>query len=230
MEYNVYCDESCHLEFDKSPVMVLGGIWYEADRTKEITKNINDIKKKYSISKFRELKWTKLSPALYSCYEELINYFFTDDDLHFRVLVVDNKDKYDSEKTQSFDEWYYKMYFQMLRGLIDPRERYNIYVDIKDTRSRNRIKKLHDVLCNSIYDFDHEKIQKIQAIRSENIAVMQILDILIGAVSYFCRGLASSESKNRMVELIKDRSGYTLLRTTFNREQKFNIFHFQLEE
>jgi hypothetical protein len=25
--YNIYCDESCHLENDKQEVMVLGAVW-----------------------------------------------------------------------------------------------------------------------------------------------------------------------------------------------------------
>lgn len=26
-EYTIYCDESCHLEHDKQPIMVIGGMW-----------------------------------------------------------------------------------------------------------------------------------------------------------------------------------------------------------
>lgn len=33
-EYNIYCDENCHLEHDRQPIMVIGCIWCpeEADR------------------------------------------------------------------------------------------------------------------------------------------------------------------------------------------------------
>jgi len=27
-EYNIYCDESCHLEHDRQPIMVIGGMWH----------------------------------------------------------------------------------------------------------------------------------------------------------------------------------------------------------
>ena len=64
--YNIYCDESCHLEFDNSPIMVLGAIWLPNDKNIEIKTRINEIKEKYGITKFRELKWTKLSPSLYN--------------------------------------------------------------------------------------------------------------------------------------------------------------------
>lgn len=32
--YNIYCDESCHLEHDRQKAMVLGGIWCPYDNRK----------------------------------------------------------------------------------------------------------------------------------------------------------------------------------------------------
>ena len=34
MEYNVYCDESCHLEHDNFPNMVIGGIYLDKNKKK----------------------------------------------------------------------------------------------------------------------------------------------------------------------------------------------------
>ena len=228
--YNVYCDESCHLEFDKSPIMVLGAIWVDIDKYENVTKRLNEIKWSYGVPSYRELKWTKVSTSLLHLYEQLIQYFFDDDDLHFRGLIVDNKTKFQHKITQSYDDWYFKMYFNTLRNIIDPSEKYNIYVDIKDTRSRKKELKLHDVICNSIYDFDHSHVLKIQSVRSDNIAIMQLVDLLIGALSYYSRGLTTSESKIRLIKLIQERSGYSLARSTLARESKFNIFHLQLED
>lgn len=228
--YNVYCDESCHLEFDKSPIMVLGAIWLDIDKYQDITKRINNIKQFYHIPVHRELKWTKVSDSLLPLYEQLINYFFDDDDLHFRGLIVDNKTDFQHEITKSYDDWYFKMYFNTLRNIIDPKEKYNIYLDIKDTRSRRKELKLHEIICNSIYDFDHSHVLKIQSIRSDEVAIMQLVDLLIGALSYNARGLSTSKSKQKLIQIIKERSGYSLSRTTLARESKFNIFHLQLEE
>ena len=36
MQYNIYCDESCHLQNDKSNVMVLGAIWCAKEKKQEI--------------------------------------------------------------------------------------------------------------------------------------------------------------------------------------------------
>ena len=228
--FNIYCDESCHLEFDNSPIMVLGAIWLPNDKNIEIKTRINEIKEKYGITKFRELKWTKLSPSLYNCYKDIIDYFFDDDDLHFRCLIVDNKQSFSHKKTQSYDDWYFKMYFYTLHNIIDPHSITNIYIDIKDTCSRRKIQKLHDVLCNSFDDFDHSRIKNIQAVRSESIAVMQIVDLLIGAAAYSNRKLTSSETKLKLIQHIQNRAKYSFLKNTLPRERKFNIFHLQLGE
>ena len=43
-EFNVYCDESCHLEHDKQPVMVIGGIWCPKNQVNAVSEKIKDIK------------------------------------------------------------------------------------------------------------------------------------------------------------------------------------------
>ena len=91
MEYNIYCDESCHLPNDSSSTMVLGGIWCLKDKKKEIFKRLREIKTKHGLSENFEVKWNKISPAKQDFYMSLIDYFFDDDDLHFRAIVVNKE-------------------------------------------------------------------------------------------------------------------------------------------
>ncbi|HBL11899.1 MAG TPA: DUF3800 domain-containing protein, partial [Cyanobacteria bacterium UBA11162] len=42
--FNVYCDESCHLENDHQLVMVLGAIWCPLDKVQEIAIRLREIK------------------------------------------------------------------------------------------------------------------------------------------------------------------------------------------
>ncbi|MGA7876850.1 MAG: DUF3800 domain-containing protein [Desulfoferrobacter sp.] len=79
--FNVYCDESCHLEHDRIPVMVLGAVWCPLDKTQRIFRSIRDLKIKYGFSKDFEIKWTKVSPAKLAFYLEVIEYFFSEDDV-----------------------------------------------------------------------------------------------------------------------------------------------------
>ena len=57
---------------------------------------------------------------------------------------------------------------------------------------------------------------------------MQLVDILVGAVVYTNRTIEKKNSaKLKLIDLIKERSGYDLTRTTLLRESKFNLFMWQ---
>ncbi len=229
MEYNFYCDESLHLPKDRSKIMVLGGIWCPKAKCREINADIRSIKAKYHIK--HEMKWVKLSESKKMAYKELVEYFFESKYLHFRVLIIDNKDVINHEKfKQTHDDWYYKMYFRLIKTILDPESQYNIYLDIKDTKSKTKIAMLKKVLANSKYDFSDTMIKNMQVVRSDEIEIMQIVDVLIGAMAYFCRNLSKMEAKNEIVDMIRHNTGYSLKKNTLYRESKFNIFHLQLDE
>ena len=61
----------------------------------------------------------------------------------------------------------FKMYFSLLSKILSPEEQYNVYLDIKDTRSRRKVRKLREVLCNDKYDFTSHMIKHIQNIHSK---------------------------------------------------------------
>ncbi len=222
--YNVYCDESCHLENDGQKVMVLGAIWCSISRRREIADRIREIKAKHNLPAHHEIKWTNVSKGKLDFYLDLIDYFFDDDDLHFRALVIPDKSVIDhSAFSQSHDEWYYKMYFTMLKTIFDPRSHYRVYIDIKDTRGAERIRKLHDVLCNNLYDFSRQIIESVQLLNSREAQQQQLADLLVGGTMYANRGEFNSEAKLALVERIKHRSGYSLKQNTLIRETKFNV-------
>jgi len=229
--FNIYCDESCHLEHDGQPVMVLGAVWCLLEKAKEIASRIREIKVKHLASPTFEVKWSKVSPGKRELYMALLDYFFDDDDLHFRALIVPDKAKLNHEAhRQTHDEWYYKMYFDMLKVLFNPHAEYRIYLDIKDTRSADKIRKLHDVLCNNMYDFERKIIARVQTVRSHEVEQLQLADLLMGAVSYLNRGLQSNAAKVALVKRMQERSGYTLKQTTLLREEKVNIFRWEAQE
>lgn len=228
MLYNVYCDETCHLEHDGINVMVLGAVWCPQNKLKEINQRIRAIKERNGVSPKMELKWTKISPAKIDLYQDIVNYYFDDDDLHFRAIIIPDKSKLDHVRFhQTHDEWYYKMYFDMLKVIFSPRDKYEVYIDIKDTNSYRKAQMLKEVCSNSMYDFSHTVIRRLQPIRSEEVQIMQLVDILIGAVGYenriFPNGFEKSVAKQRIIDLMKKRSGYTMTKTTLLREEKLNL-------
>lgn len=231
MEYNIYCDESCHLENDHQKAMVLGAVWCPKEKAREIMIRVREIKASYGLSKKFEIKWTKVSPAKLDFYMSVLDYFFDDDDLHFRALIIPDKSKLNHAAfNQTHDDWYYKMYFDMLKMLFKPNAHYYIYIDIKDTRGAQKISKLHDILCNNMLDFDRSIIARLQLVRSHETEILQITDLLIGALSYIYRDYRTSDAKSAIIERIRSRTKYTLLHSTLLLEEKFNIFKWQPEE
>lgn len=223
--FNIYCDESCHLEHDNQKVMVLGAVWCPLDKVREISIRLREIKAKHGMKPGFETKWTKVSPAKQSMYLDLLDYFFDDDDLHFRSLVVPDKAKLrHADFGQDHDTWYYKMFFDLLKVLFTPKNRYRIYLDIKDTRSATKVVKLHNVLCNNMYDFERRIIERVQTVHSHEVELLQLADLIIGAVAYVNRGLCGNAGKDALIARIRERTGYGLTKSTLLKEEKVNLF------
>lgn len=223
--FNVYCDESCHLRNDRQPNMVLGAIWCPLERVRELSDELRALKRKHNISPQMEVKWTKVSPAKVDFYLALVDFFFDQAALRFRAFVVPDKSKLDHATfEQDHDTWYYKMYFSMLKVIITPDDHFRIYLDIKDTRSADKMRKLHEVLCNNIYDFDRNVIERVQTVRSHEVELLQLADLLIGAVRHARRAPLGSGAKDQLVLRVQQRSGYQLVNSTLLTAKKLNIF------
>ncbi len=227
--YNIYCDESCHLENDKIPIMVLGGIKCPKYSRKKISTDIKKLKEKYGLSNFNEIKWQSISKNKLNFYLDLIDYFFDNDNLTFRAIII-NKDEICLNYNQKFIDFYYRMYFYVLSWLVTPKTQNNIYLDKVDSKSSYRVKQLHRVLCNSQYDFDTTNILKVQNVSSYECNILQLTDLLIGAIAYKNRNLANSNAKSMIVNRIIQKSGYDLTKSTILGERKFNLFKIKLED
>ncbi len=228
--YNVYCDESCHLEHDGIPTMVIGAVWCPQAASAQICQGLRAIKARHGLPTAFESKWTKVSPGKLPFYLDLVDYFFTQDGLHFRGVLIPDKRVLDhTVRNQTHDDWYYKMFFVLLKEIIDPACAYRIYFDIKDTRSEQKRAKLEEVLRNHRYDFSGQIVERVQQIRSHESEIMQLADLLIGAVCYKNRNLATSKAKLAVIARIQERSGKSLHRTTWPKESKFNLLCWQAE-
>ncbi|MGN1414291.1 MAG: DUF3800 domain-containing protein [Anaerovoracaceae bacterium] len=225
MEYNIYCDESCHLPHDRVDLMVIGGISCPKGKAPFMNRWIMDIKEKHGVYRFAEIKWTKVSASKYDMYKELVDLFFDNTFLSFRAVVALNKQKLNYEHFHlSHDDWYQRIYYLTLREMIDIGNKYNVYVDIKDTKGSEKIEKLQDVLNNAVGYFFDETVSNIQLVRSDQIQLMQLSDLLIGAVTYSNRNLTTNSAKLQLIDYIQQKAGRSLTMTTPKYESKFNIF------
>ncbi len=224
MEYNVYCDESCHLISNDSKYMLIGAVYCPKNKVKKVNEYIEHLKENYNISNKIELKWNKIDKKTEKLYLDIINYFFNNDDLKFRVIVID-KTKLDHEKyNQTENEFYHKAYYEMLKYIIIPGNSYNIYPDIKDTNSYYYHQVMLDYLRIKMQDTNKKTIRKVQPIRSYEAPILQINDILIGALSYHYRNLSKNNVKLNIISEIRKLYQNDLNETSYCSNTKFNIF------
>ena len=174
--FNIYCDESCHLEHDHKPYMLLGNISCAYPQVKRHSERIKEIKKKHHF--YAEIKWTNVSLSKLQFYLELIDYFF-DTDLKFRAIGVQKEYIQLEEPNTTFDDFYYKMHYRLLNYKVDTTDHYNVYLDIKDTWSNTKANRLRDILNVQFGVF-----RKVQCIRSEESLLLQMADLLMGAIAY----------------------------------------------
>jgi hypothetical protein len=218
--FNIYCDESCHIENDHKAFMFLGSVSTAYNQMRLHTDKINELKQKHHF--YAEIKWTSVSMSKLHFYSELIDYFFATD-LKFRAIGVEKTRINNDAFGQTFDDFYYKMYYQLLNHKINSCYSYNVYLDIKDSLSACKVRKLREIL-NAKYGV----FRNIQNIRSNESLLIQLADFLMGAISYYKN---NTEKKNvakvQLIERIIKKSGCDFDKTNYS--DKLNLFFIELK-
>ncbi len=224
MEYNIYCDESCHLASNNSKYMLIGAVYCPKFKVKKVNEYINHLKNNYNLSNKIELKWNKVDKKTEKLYLDIINYFFNNDDLKFRIIVIDKTKLNHKKYNQTENDFYHKAYYEMLKYIIIPGNSYNIYPDIKDTHSYYYHQITLNYLRIKMSDTNKKTIKKIQPIKSYEAPILQINDILIGALSYYYRNLSTNSIKLNIIHEIQRLYQNNFDISSSYSNTKFNIF------
>lgn len=175
-----------------------------------------------------EAKWNKVSPSGFAFYCALVDYFFNQEELSFRAIVIDTARLDLARYHQSDAELgFYKFYYQLLTHWIRPDARYRIFCDDKVNRDTQRLPELRRVLANANRSAE---IVSLEAVSSHQVAAVQLCDLLIGATQWrFNSQGGTSRAKSELVSRIESHTGRRISRTAY-QESKFNIFEIRLEE
>ena len=223
--FNLYCDESTHLEHDGQPYMLYGYVSIASNQIKMAKEQIHNIRTKYNY--FDEFKWTNVHTATYPVYNALLEYFFMTD-MSFRTVIVDKSQIDNTRKDYTYNDFYFRMYFQLLHNEVSLENMYNVYFDIKDTCSQEKLHNLQKIL------HWNASIGNFQFIRSHESCFLQIADVLMGAINYNLRvekGTIKGTSipTCKLVEMIKKQTNISLQATTPKSTKKFNLFFIKLK-
>lgn len=223
--FNLYCDESTHLIHDGHPYMLLSYISIAYPQIRLAKEEIKAIKRKFNYTE--ELKWTNVHSATYKVYAELVDWFFMND-LEFRTVVVDKSQIDEQRADYSFNDFYFRMYFQLLHTKVDFQNRYNVFLDIKDTCSGEKLEKLKKIMSYN------SSIGTLQFIPSRESVFIQLADVLMGAINYNLRIQKGDVKGNviaklKLIEKIKRHSNISLNTMTPLSRNKFNLFFITLK-
>ena len=218
--FNIYCDESTHLENDGMPYFILAYTSVAYNQMKIHKESIKAIRAKHKAK--GEIKWTKTCDGNYHYYADLIDYFFSSD-INFRAVIVDKTRINRTRDDYNYNDFYFKMYYQLLHHKINLEYQYNIYLDIKDTRSGKKLAKLKDILKWNA------PIRCFQFIRSHESVFMQLADLIMGAINYKLRGENKVTAKNKLIARIESHCQRPITQSTPKADGKFNLFFIDLK-
>lgn len=149
-------------------------------------------------------------------------------DFEFRAVVVDKSQIDEKRADYSFNDFYFRMYFQLLHTKVDFQNRYNVFLDIKDTCSGEKLEKMKKIMSYN------SSIGTLQFIPSRESVFIQLADVLMGAINYNLRIQKGDVKGNviaklKLIEKIKRHSNISLNTTTPLSRNKFNLFFITLK-
>jgi len=237
MKLLMFCDESRHIEKGKDRFMVIGGTYCLSNSKDKILGSIKALKREFDV--YGELKWRNVSPSKLDFYKNIVRYFFNEPNLSFRCIVVDkaqlDHSAYDKSNQDSF---FYKMYYFLLKKVIEQscEERrdisdYYFYLDYKDTLGSTKTRILESIIYNKFRNIYPNISIKFQILHSKDSLLIQLTDLLIGAVGYQYNSHKGSEAKNQACKEISNylRSPDLVFKSPYS-ERKFDIFRIDLQE
>jgi hypothetical protein len=225
MDFEVYCDESGQDLFRSRAsgqrYVLIGGVWIKAGERPEHKRSIRALRAQHGVH--GEFKWRRVSRSRVEFYKRLVGLFF-DRDIRFRVVVL-RADELDAVQFHDADNelMFYKFYYQLLHHWILDFNRYRIFVDTKTNRVQGRLRVLERCLSNANLS---SKVE-VQALPSQELDLIQLADVIIGAVSYRFHGWTTSKAKREVVQEIESHLPNGRIEPTPKAEEKFNVFRFR---
>ncbi|MBI4721635.1 MAG: DUF3800 domain-containing protein [Candidatus Stahlbacteria bacterium] len=239
MIYHIYCDESRQTQ---DRYMVLGGIITTAKNVELFNQAMQLYRDGQNMR--AEIKWGKVSDKKLSEYKALIDLFFSfNEALHFKSIVFDtsliNYKTYSSgDKELGFYKFWYQFLLHSFGAYAKKEDGYLVFMDRR--QSSYSLSELKSVLNNGIRKRYGDRIRKdifrnIQPLDSKKSNMIQLADVLMGAIGYQWNGChtraEARRSKILLSEYIKGKAGLISLAqpTPFSRKN-FSIWQFRLSQ
>lgn len=240
---HIFCDESRQT---KDRYMVLGGLIIPKPTMNTVIETLKDFREEEGMR--AELKWTKITNQMLPKYKRFVDYFFAlnnNDKLHFHSIIIDNH-QVNHKKFSDGDRevGFYKFYYQLLLHCFGKHYAINHQTKSEDSFivhldhrvSRYPIHQLRDILNNGMakkYQIRHKPFLSIEPLDSKTSDLMQINDIIVGAIGFHKNAVdliaGTRAAKIEIAKYIAEQAGLrTLAENTIFKRIRFKIWNFRL--
>jgi hypothetical protein len=225
---DIYADES---RLKEERYMLIGGLWVPALAEPALRQDIALLRTSYRMT--AELKWKKVSRAKLSAYQDLVDLFVKHCDAAFHCIVIDVTLLDYKIFSRGDDELgFYKFYFQLISRKLAPGYRYLVFTDARRNRRAYRLDVLK--ICTNRWWAkqqgipDAAPVRAVEARNSKDEDLIQMADVLLGAVGCAWNRHAESRAKLDLIGHIEQRlGGVSLSQGTPRSAPKFNIWQWR---
>jgi len=219
---HLYCDESRHLPHDREPFMLLGLVSCPADKVRAYHLELRALSREHGLTDDYEMKWTHVRPGKLPFYQAVLAWFLAKDDVAFRALLLPDKAQvFQRLPEDSQDMAYYRLYSQLLRAAMEPESRYRAFLDQKDTRGGEKVRELENLMRLHTADGAEKTVLGLQQMQSHEARLLQLADVLLGAVGAAHSDAPLSAAKQTLITLLVDGIGCPLRWDTAAFSRKF---------
>lgn len=242
MKYTLICDESGTAE----RYLVVGGLTVPRTNHVALARELQELKRGHGLRSEGEFKWGKVSKGYLAYYCHLLEWFFRHlqaNHLRFRAHVVDTATHHyrsygEGDKEKAFYKIYHHMLLQSVKRLALDEEGSNVLVLLDDKTNRYpfRLPVLKKTLNGAL---KRElkmaglvaNVEPRPSSGSKAEPLIQIVDILIGAIGYVRNGHAhranASAAKIEMLTFLEKQAG-TGFAFDSAAQAPFNIWTFDV--
>jgi hypothetical protein len=225
----IYADES---STSQQRFMSWGGVWIAENDEAAARGTIAEIRRDAGWKPHGEMKWNKMSGRkCHEAYARLIRTFF-ELPINFACIVVDTQ----NPGPNRGDDWeldLYKTLYWLLFKRASPSLQYEVVLDERTNREGDRLSVLHGALNATMrreHAYDGNCFQRVLARKSHDDVLLQLADVLLGAVSFHRNGWhrkpkasgAKCAAAQQIAEVVNPHFG--VLQHTAATKTKFNIW------
>ncbi len=239
-KYYIYCDESRQTA---SKYMLIGGLIISEDFIDFLHVDLMKARKIHYLKS--EMKWTKVSRNMLSAYVRFISAFFKttnrEDNYNdilfaattFETSLIDHKRYSAGDKEVGFYKFYYQFLLHKFGDFARDGSFLYTYLDYRQTKYKlDDLKKILNDGWKKKHNTRYSPFKTIEPRDSRKEDILQLVDILLGAVGYekngFHKSCGENSAKLHILNHIKMRLRVKSISCDFTRSC-FSVWNFKLK-